>query len=125
MPDPKHIQGTWQFSGDWLGHYKLVNINQDLGDPLAASRDIVCPICEYPEAIHLSKYHGDYPLMYWCLACESVWTWCIARCPDCGVGNFWKKNCKEGTVICTQCGLEMDIETAQELNEQEVQEDEL
>lgn len=120
MLEHPHIQGTWQFSGDWLGHYKLIATDQDLGDPLASSRDIVCPECEYPEAIHLSKHNLTYPLMYWCPMCESVWAWYVARCPDCGIGNFWKKGCKKGMVVCTQCGLEMDIETAQELNEQEV-----
>ena len=116
----KHISGTWQFSGDWLGHYKLVDTDQYLGN--LSAEDIVCPMCEYPEAIHLSRYHATFPLMYWCPACLSVWSWYIARCPDCWVGNFWKRGCKEDMVICTQCGLEMDIETAQELNEQEAQE---
>ena len=92
---PTHISGTWQFSGDWLGHYKLMDTDQDFGDPIAADRNIICPMCEYPGAICLSKYHSTYPLMYWCPACESVWAWSVARCPDCGNGNFWKKNCKD------------------------------
>jgi len=73
MSQLTHIPGSWQFSGDWLGHYKLIDTDQDLGDPIAASRNIVCPMCEYPEAIHISRLHGTFPLMYWCPACESVW----------------------------------------------------
>ena len=125
LEHPKHISGTWQFSGDWLGHYKLVATDQDLGNPLAEYRDITCPMCEYPEAIHLTVKHPIHPLMYWCPACESVWAWYVSRCPDCWKGSFWKKGCKEGMVVCTMCRLEMDTEMAQELNEQEVWNDEV
>jgi len=113
---PTHISGTWQFSGDWLGHYKFVATDQDLGDPIAVTRDLVCPVCEYPEAIHLSKHHSRYPLLYWCPACQSVWAWYIAKCPDCGF-FVWKKDQPAGMVVCSGCGMQMEQSYAEELNE--------
>jgi len=118
MSQLTHIPGSWQFSGDWLGHYKLIDTDQDLGDPIAASRNIVCPMCEYPEAIHISRLHGTFPLMYWCPACESVWGWYVAKCPDCGF-NVWKKNQPAGMVVCSGCGMQMEQSFAEELNEEE------
>ena len=115
MSYPKHIPGTWHFSGDWLGSYRIVG-SQDLDEPLDASTNITCPICEYPEAIHISKYSVRYPLHYWCLACETIWQWYAARCPDCD-GGVWKKGCKPDKVVCSVCGLDFDQEFIQEFNE--------
>ena len=92
-------------------------------------RQLVLPPCDTkPGKIYAHipvVHHNTFPLMYWCPACESVWAWYVARCPDCWIGNLWKKNCKKGMVTCTMCGLDIDVETAQELNEQEVWNNEL
>ena len=122
MPYPRHIPGTWQFSGDWLGSYRLIATDLDIGNPLAESRDILCPICEYPKAIHLTKEHRDYPLMYYCPECGTVWAWSIARCPDCD-GFIWIASerhpfeCAEGQVRCSMCDMDMDIDFVKEVNE--------
>ena len=116
MAYPKHIPGTWQFSGDWLGSCRLIAEEQDLGDPIAEYRDILCPICEYPEAIHMSRDHKDFPLLYYCPECGTVWAWYVARCPDCD-GFVWKKDCEEGRVKCSICDMDLDIAFVKEVNE--------
>ena len=115
MTYPKHISGTWKFSGDWLGSYRLID-KQDLGDPIVELKDMTCPICEFPNAYHLSRQHHTFPLHYWCPACETIYQWYIARCPDCD-GFIWKKDCKEGIVICSLCDMEFEQEFIQEFNE--------
>ena len=116
MSYPKHIPGTWQFSGDWLGSYRLIAENEDLLPTLPASEDITCPICEYPGANHLSLYNLNYKLCYWCPECGTVWQWYVARCPDCDF-LVTKRGCEPGMVRCTGCGMEMEQEFVQELNE--------
>ena len=115
MSLPPFILGTWQFSGDWLGCYRVID-NKDLKEPLTGNRDVVCPICEYPEAVHLGKYEISYPLDYWCPACELVWRWYAARCPDCD-GFVWKKGCKKGKVKCSLCDWEMEQSFVEEVNQ--------
>jgi len=113
---PKHIPGTWQFSGNWLGSYRLIATDQEI-TPIVAGRDILCPICEYPEAVHLSRFQPNYPLMYYCPECGTIWGWYVSRCPDCEVGNLWKKDCPEGKVKCTTCDMLWDIDSAKEICE--------
>jgi len=122
MAYPKHLSGSWHFSGDWLGSYRLIATNQELGDPDVDcingkwQTNLVCPNCGHPEGVVLSRFHRTFPLCRWCPACEIVWQWYVARCPDCG-WYVWKKDCPDGMVICTGCGMEMEVEFVQEINE--------
>ena len=125
---PKHIPGTWQFSGPWLGSYREIAVDVELTTYIAESRDILCPICEYPCAVHLGKLQSNYPLMYYCPECLTIWAWYVARCPDCD-GLIWNKDCDRGKVKCSMCKMEWNIDTVQEINEEqdfhnEVEEDE-
>ncbi len=117
----KTIPGSWHYSGDWYGRYLLVSTEEELGEPLAEVKDLTCPVCEYPEAVRLSKHHADFPLNMWCPACETVYQWYVAKCPDCGF-FVWKKGCQEGTLVCSGCGMEMTPEFVQELNEEMMEE---
>ncbi len=118
---PPHIPGTWQWSGDWLGSYRLISDDEDLGNPPAEYRDITCPICEYPEALHLTIQHQHYPLNYYCPECGTVWQWYGARCPDCD-GSMWKGshyspfNCPDGMIRCSMCKEFMSIDFVKEVN---------
>ena len=113
---PTHIEGTWQFSGPWLGSYRLVATGQDIIPTVSENCDHICPECEYPEAVRLSRIRDNFPLMYYCPECGSIWSWYVARCPDCD-GLIENKGCQEGTVKCFTCGMEWDIESAKEINE--------
>jgi len=112
---PKHIEGTWQFNGPWLGSYRVIATDQDIKIVLAELRDIVCQLCEYPEAVILSKSDDRFPSQYYCPECGTVWGWYIARCPDCDK-FVWNKGCKDGLVKCSICDMEWDIETVKEIN---------
>lgn len=113
---PKHIEGSWQFSGPWLGSYRLIADDIVVVPIVPQSRDITCPICEYPEAIRLGTLQPDFPLMYYCPECNTVWAWYAAKCPDCD-GLIWNKDCPEGSVKCSVCDMEWDEESVREINE--------
>lgn len=127
MAHPPHIQGSWRYSGSWLGHYCLID-QKDLGEPLRDyfdKKDKVCPVCEYPRAISISMYNLHYALHYWCLACETVYQWYVARCPECR-GFIWSKGCQPGMVVCSnpKCGMEWDQDFIEEYTEAESKKDE-
>ena len=115
---PTHIKGTWQNNDPWLGHFKLIASDQEITPVLPQSRDIICPVCEYPEAVHLSMKQDHFKLMYYCPECGIVFAWYVAKCPDCG-GSMWNKECDEGTVTCSLCGMNWNQETVQEINEED------
>ncbi|GAI52825.1 unnamed protein product, partial [marine sediment metagenome] len=94
----------------------LVTTDQELVPRVPISRDELCPQCEYPEAIHLSVEQPNFPLMWYCPECGTIWAWYIARCPDCD-GYAWNKDCPDDTVKCSMCGMEWNIDTVKEINE--------
>ncbi len=122
MSYPKHIPGTWQFNGEWLGSYRLIASDQDLGNPYAEYRDITCPICEYPEALRLPLRHQQFPLHYYCPECGTIFQWYGARCPDCD-GDVWRAShyqpfdCPEGMVRCSMCKEFLNIDFVKYVNE--------
>lgn len=112
---PKHIEGTWHYSGDWFGCLRLVASNQQLDTYHWEHDDELCPICEYPDAISLDPERDEFPSLKYCPECLSVWSWYVARCPDCD-GMMWKKACKDGELACSKCGMVWDTESIKEIN---------
>lgn len=113
---PKVIEGTWQFNGDWFGSMRLVATVDELTTYHWERDNQTCPICEYPAAYSLgSEGRTEYQLMNYCPECGSVWGWYVARCPDCD-HLMWKKDCKDGELICSICNMAWDIESIKEIN---------
>ena len=122
---PTHIDGTFHLNAPWFEHYVLVD-NMDLGEPITTKEGITCPICEYPEAVQLSRYNLYYPMMFWCSVCENVWNRMVCKCPDCG-GDMWtggklnKEQAGPGQLICSRCLMVFDQEFIEEWNSGEIE----
>ena len=113
---PNTIPDTWHFNGEWLGRFCLVT-TEELDNPIPKPDKFLCPICEYPEAFRLSVLSHQYPYLYYCPECYSIWGWYVARCPECELGAMWNKNTPEGLVTCSLCGYQSDVGSVQEIND--------
>ena len=115
MTYPKLIYGTWRWNGNWLCCDRVVATDVDITPIMPESEDILCPCCEYPEAVQLGMRQGIYQMLFYCPECGTVWATYPARCLRCD--KFVECGDDNTVVVCPFCNAEWDIELIKDEHE--------
>lgn len=77
---------------------------------------ISCPICASAEVLGISPAFNpgvEYLGVWYCKVCETLWSYTLAHCPDCGA---WLEGYNEPKYYCPRCDYYWDAELINRIN---------